>query len=134
MSTKNSATLESRARQAAAGDGDHYAWLDWLRFGAAFAVLLCHARGGTWMDYGSLDAGSKNLIAAMFFAVTRPNLEPVVVFFVLSGFLVGGVSLARSRQGMPSGASAACRDLPERSTPYPDVSTKACLPRSQGRK
>lgn len=107
MSTKNSATVKGGARQAAAGDGDHYAWLDWLRFGAAFAVLLCHARGGTWMDYGSLDTGSKNLIAAMFFAVTRPNLEPVVVFFVLSGFLVGGKALERLIQGSFSPSSFA---------------------------
>jgi len=107
MSTNNSANVESRARRAAAGDGEQYAWLDWLRFGAAFAVLLCHARGGTWMDYGSLDAGSKNLIAAMFFAVTRPNLEPVVVFFVLSGFLVGGKALERLIQGSFSPSSFA---------------------------
>jgi peptidoglycan/LPS O-acetylase OafA/YrhL len=59
------------------------------------------------MDYGSLDAGSKNLIAAMFFAVTRPNLEPVVVFFVLSGFLVGGKALERLIQGSFSPSSFA---------------------------
>jgi peptidoglycan/LPS O-acetylase OafA/YrhL len=68
----------------------HLAWLDWLRFGAAFAVLLCHARGGHWMDWGSLEASSKTGMVAAFFAMTRPNQEPVVVFFVLSGFLVGG--------------------------------------------
>jgi peptidoglycan/LPS O-acetylase OafA/YrhL len=64
--------------------------LDWLRFGAAFAVLACHARGGHWVDWGSLVPSSKSLAVALFFVITRPNLEPVVVFFVLSGFLVGG--------------------------------------------
>jgi len=107
MSTKNSAILESRARRTAAGDGEQYAWLDWLRFGAAFAVLLCHARGGTWLDYGSLETGSKSLIATIFFVVTRPNLEPVVIFFVLSGFLVGGKILERLIQASFSPSSFA---------------------------
>jgi peptidoglycan/LPS O-acetylase OafA/YrhL len=86
---------------------DHYPWLDWLRFGAAFAVLLCHARGGNWMDWGSLDESSKNGVVALFFALTRPNLEPVVVFFVLSGFLVGGKVLERLMCGAFSPASFA---------------------------
>jgi peptidoglycan/LPS O-acetylase OafA/YrhL len=48
-----------------------------------------------------------SVLKTAFFSATRVGLEAVVVFFVLSGFLVGGASLARSRQGMPSGATAA---------------------------
>lgn len=77
----------------------HYAWLDWLRFGAALAVVVCHVRGGHWVDWGSLEESSKGAPEAVFFALTRPNFEPVVVFFVLSGFLVGGRLIARMIAG-----------------------------------
>jgi len=51
------------------------------------------------MDWGNLDEASKNGFVAVFFTVTRPNIEPVVVFFVLSGFLVGGKVLERLVHG-----------------------------------
>jgi len=78
---------------------EHYAWLDWLRFGAALAVVVCHVRGGHWMDYGHLAEEGKGILTTVFFAVTRPNFEPVVVFFVLSGFLVGGKVIERLMSG-----------------------------------
>ncbi len=84
---------------AGAVSKEHYAWLDWLRFGAALAVVICHVRGGHWMDYGRLAEVSKGVLTTVFFAVTRPNFEPVVVFFVLSGFLVGGKVIERLMSG-----------------------------------
>jgi peptidoglycan/LPS O-acetylase OafA/YrhL len=110
-----------------------YPVLDLLRFAAAALVMLNHLWVNQFDSFSKV-ACESSVLKTAFFSATRVGLEAVVVFFVLSGFLVGGASLARSRQGMPSGATAACRDLPERSTPYPDVSTKACSPRSQGRK
>lgn len=92
----------SAAVRDAVGGGlpkEHYAWLDWLRFGAAMAVVICHVRGGHWMDYGRLAEESKGILSSVFFAVTRPNFEPVVVFFVLSGFLVGGKVIERLMSG-----------------------------------
>lgn len=77
-----------------------YHWLDWLRFAAAFAVLVCHARGENWTAWGNLEEHYKNRISWLFFAVTRPGLEAVVVFFVLSGFLVGGKAIEKIKQGV----------------------------------
>ena len=34
----------------------HYAWLDAIRFIAAFLVLLCHSRNDFFMKYNFLDA------------------------------------------------------------------------------
>jgi peptidoglycan/LPS O-acetylase OafA/YrhL len=70
-------------------------WLDWLRFISAAAVLICHARGGNWVEWGRLEGASRTAIAAVFFAGTRIGIEWVAVFFVLSGFLVGGKLVER---------------------------------------
>lgn len=74
-------------------------WLDWIRFVAAFMVLACHARGSNWVDWSKLEPASKTTWSKVFFAVTRAGLEWVVVFFVLSGLLVGGVTLSRALKG-----------------------------------
>lgn len=68
----------------------HCYWLDWSRFAAAFLVVACHARGYNWQAWGDLDPAGRNWLSWLFFAATRPGLEAVVIFFVLSGFLVGG--------------------------------------------
>ncbi|POZ52104.1 acyltransferase family protein [Methylovulum psychrotolerans] len=73
----------------------HFYWLDWVRFIAAFMVVAIHARGGVWLDWGRLQAGSRTLLSAIFFAVTRAGTEWVLVFFILSGFLVGGKLIER---------------------------------------
>lgn len=74
-----------------------FAWLDWLRFGAAFIVLLTHARGFAFVEYSALPASDKTPLNFLWFAVTRLGHEAVIVFFVLSGFLVGGRALERVR-------------------------------------
>ncbi len=76
-----------------------YPWLDWVRFAAALQVLLVHARFFTFVEYGQLDAGSKSKLTALWFALTRTGLESVLVFFVLSGFLVGGKVIERVANG-----------------------------------
>lgn len=74
-------------------------WLDWIRFLAALCVVLGHIRGQVFVDYGSLDSTSQSFLVAAFFAVTRLGHEAVVVFFVLSGYLVGGRAIERARCG-----------------------------------
>jgi len=70
-------------------------WLDWIRFVAAFMVTVAHARGFNWVDWGHLPTNEKSLAAKLFYVITRVGVEWVVIFFVLSGFLVGGSTLRR---------------------------------------
>jgi peptidoglycan/LPS O-acetylase OafA/YrhL len=66
---------------------------------AALMVLLFHAREATWVPYATLPAGQQNLAVAVFFGATRFAIEAVLVFFVLSGALVGGQILSRIKAG-----------------------------------
>lgn len=77
----------------------HMPWLDWVRFGAAATVVFDHARGIVFVDYNSLDPASKGLGAALLMFIGRAGFEAVIVFFVISGFLVGGIALDRARAG-----------------------------------
>jgi peptidoglycan/LPS O-acetylase OafA/YrhL len=73
--------------------------LDLVRGIAAIMVLLVHVRGGTWVEYGALPEEQKNILTLVFFLVTRLGQEAVMVFFVLSGFLVGGKIISRLMAG-----------------------------------
>ena len=73
----------------------HFYWIDWLRFLSAMMVLLAHLRGSSFVEYGSLPDSQKNFAFATIYAFTRLGSEAVIVFFVLSGFLVGGKSIER---------------------------------------
>lgn len=77
-------------------DRQHFYWLDWLRFLAALMVVVGHARLGSWVEWRQLGGGHCiKMVFAFFCAVTRTGMEWVIVFFVLSGFLVGGKVLER---------------------------------------
>jgi peptidoglycan/LPS O-acetylase OafA/YrhL len=75
--------------------GIHYQWLDLTRFLAAFLVVLSHARGTVFEKYGALDPGSQGVVTFAFYFIARIGHEAVVVFFVLSGYLVAGKALER---------------------------------------
>ncbi len=75
------------------------AWLDWLRFTAAFAVLVEHTRGTVFVSYGDLPAEQQTLLTAGLFGLARLSHEAVMVFFVLSGFLVGGMATQSALRG-----------------------------------
>ena len=72
--------------------------LDLMRGLAAIAVLAAHLRGDAFVEYGALPASQHGALTMVLFASTRFAFEAVMVFFVLSGFLVGGQVLARCRQ------------------------------------
>jgi peptidoglycan/LPS O-acetylase OafA/YrhL len=72
--------------------------LNLMRGLAAVTVLQSHLRGDSFVDYGALPASQHGIAAQLFFAATRLGYEAVMVFFVLSGFLVGGQVLARLRE------------------------------------
>lgn len=84
--------------QTAAGEivtQGHLPWLDLLRFIAALVVVVVHARGEAFVIYSELAPGEQGIISALFYAVTRIGNEAVLLFFVLSGFLVGGKTFQR---------------------------------------
>lgn len=73
----------------------HYYWLDLLRFVLALLVVMFHYRGFFFNEYCLLSDDEKNIFTQIFYFIGRLGNEPVIVFFVLSGFLVGGKALQR---------------------------------------
>jgi peptidoglycan/LPS O-acetylase OafA/YrhL len=57
---------------------------------AAIMVLVAHVRAASFVEYGALPQEQKSVLVAAIFAASRLGLEAALVFFVLSGFLVGG--------------------------------------------
>jgi peptidoglycan/LPS O-acetylase OafA/YrhL len=64
------------------------ALLDLLRWVSACLVAMGHLRGFLFADYPAI--GPTNVAVQAFYAVTGLGHEAVMVFFVLSGYLVGG--------------------------------------------
>lgn len=77
----------------------HFYWLDLLRFLAAFMVLFSHTRNDYFVAYNFLPADQQGPFAFLFYALGRLGHEAVMVFFVLSGFLVGGRGLEKISNG-----------------------------------
>ena len=85
------------SRQTSSPSQRHLFWLDWFRFAAAFDVMASHTRGINWVHYEQM-TGKSSLVWA-FFTVTHLGEESVILFFALSGFLVGGKILERCIDG-----------------------------------
>jgi len=62
--------------------------LDMVRGIAALAVMVGHIRGLFFLDYS--DLASPSPAVTLLYAVTGLGHQAVMVFFVLSGFLIGG--------------------------------------------
>ena len=71
--------------------GRRYEHLDMIRGLAAFAVLIGHVRGFVFTDFGTVSSG--RMLAAPFYFVTGLGHQAVIIFFALSGFLVGGSAI-----------------------------------------
>lgn len=69
------------------------ATLDWLRGLSALAVFSGHLRAALFVDFSSLS--TSNIFHKLFYLVTGLGHQAVVIFFALSGYLVGG-SVIRS--------------------------------------
>lgn len=61
-----------------------------IRSLAAFTVVVNHCRGHFFVSYTDLNVESQNIFNYILFAFTRMGHEAVIIFFVLSGYLVGG--------------------------------------------
>jgi peptidoglycan/LPS O-acetylase OafA/YrhL len=76
----------SRAFQPPAPDASVH--LDALRGLAAFFVMVCHCRASLFLDYRQIT--EHHWYTALAFFVTNVGHGWVIVFFVMSGYLVGG--------------------------------------------
>jgi len=70
-------------------------FLNFLRWISAFLVLIAHLRSVIFV--GAKDAGSLNVFWKIFYLLTDFGYQAVMVFFVLSGFLVGSSILKRAK-------------------------------------
>lgn len=71
--------------------------IDMLRGLAALLVCVGHIRGMLWVDYGAL--ASPDVVTKGLYFLTGLGHQAVVLFFALSGFLVGGSAFQRIRSG-----------------------------------
>jgi peptidoglycan/LPS O-acetylase OafA/YrhL len=69
--------------------------LDLARVLAAVTVMLVHVRARSFVELGALPPSQQSWPVVIFFAATRLGGEAVLLFFVLSGFLVGGRIIRR---------------------------------------
>jgi peptidoglycan/LPS O-acetylase OafA/YrhL len=90
-------TLNDRGVGDAGPTGRASVHLDALRGIAAICVLLNHWRDATLVDYSRL--GSHTAIIALGYAALSLGRQWVIVFFVLSGYLVGGSVLNAFKRG-----------------------------------
>jgi peptidoglycan/LPS O-acetylase OafA/YrhL len=77
--------------------GRRFEHLDMVRGLAALLVLVGHVRGFVFVDYSDL-TGSK-LAFAPLYVIGGLGHQAVILFFALSGFLVGGRAMREIRQG-----------------------------------
>jgi peptidoglycan/LPS O-acetylase OafA/YrhL len=68
---------------------------DLIRGSAALLVCASHLRNALFLDYHQVD--KPNLIQKVFYLLTGVGHESVMVFFVLSGFFVGGSVLSQGK-------------------------------------
>lgn len=83
--------------------------IDMLRGVAALLVCIGHARGFLWVDYPLLQ--SPSLIDRALYLFTSLGHQAVLIFFALSGFLVGGAAVAQIRSGAWSVGDYALRRM-----------------------
>src|SRR5215469_10692351 len=96
MRLKITFNVENRNQRLSGGDVrlEH---LDFLRGLAAFLVLGGHIRAYVFANYTSLS--EPGAAAKLFYGVTGLGHQAVIIFFALSGFLVGGKLLDQMTSG-----------------------------------
>ncbi len=77
-------------------------YLDLFRWLAAFAVVLTHIKHRFLVEWwADLEASHKHAAMKAFFAIGELGHQGVVVFFAMSGFLVGGPLLQKWQEAAP---------------------------------
>lgn len=78
---------------------EHYYWLDTLRALSAILVLMCHTFCVVFGYYSQLVPESQTVPMRVLSLLCTQGQTAVGIFFLLSGFLVGGRTLQKMRQG-----------------------------------
>ena len=78
----------------------HDPWLDIFRAIAAFLVVVCHYRSEHFESFSRLAENEKTIGTMIFFGFSRLGHEAVLIFFVLSGYLVGGNAIKDTLKGV----------------------------------
>ncbi|MEQ1725723.1 MAG: acyltransferase [Sphingopyxis sp.] len=89
--------------------GQRLVHIDMLRGAAALLVCVGHVRGLLWVDYSAL--AYPNVVDRALYFLTGLGHQAVILFFALSGFLVGGAAFARIRAGTWRAGDYALRRL-----------------------
>lgn len=89
----------------------HYYYFNAFRLVAALIVLTSHARCEMIATYSMLEAESQNIMTKLLFALLSFTPHAMSIFFVLSGFLVGGPALEKAWKRLSSNASASDSDV-----------------------
>lgn len=74
-------------------------WIDWIRFLAALQVFLFHLGSYSFPSYNDYAETHRNPAFVIWRGATNYGFEAVLVFFALSGYLVGGGLIDRARAG-----------------------------------
>ncbi len=91
--------MPAAAASVSSADERHLCWLDWLRFLAAFIVMADHTRAFNWIEHARAHHDPHPLAWAVFVPLFSLGKQAVVLFFVLSGWLVGGHTIRKVRAG-----------------------------------
>ena len=75
---------------------NRFVWFDLIRGISALAVCAGHLRAAMFIDFSQLT--TTNIVEKFFYFATGLGHQAVMVFFVLSGFFVGGSVLSRSNK------------------------------------
>ena len=82
----------SKARAGAINE-DLSHWIDLFRWTAAFAVVLAHAGNRLVQHVDTIDPGERTIIQYAYAFLMGFSHPGIMLFFVISGFLVGGTAL-----------------------------------------
>lgn len=82
-------------------NNNHYFVFDILRGISALLVCANHLRSALFTSYGSLT--SSNIFDRLFYFATSLGHQSVIVFFVISGFLIGG-AIIKNKDNFKTGS------------------------------
>lgn len=91
--------FENRTPDAANFSPGFGSFLDFARWLAAFIVFIGHLRNPLFIGYPDLPTEQQTLFVKACYFLSGLGSSSVIVFFVLSGFLVGGIGMTKLDQG-----------------------------------